>query len=345
MWRRGAVAVAVAVGALCLVPRPAAAQEARVLLRIEDPRVVESSGLAVGRRHPGVLWTHNDSGDAARVFAVGRDGRVLATLRFAGVEARDWEAVAVGRDDRGGSALFVGDIGDNQGLWPSVTVYRAAEPASLRDATVPVRRYRLRYPDGPRDAEALLVDPRSNRLYLASKEDAGGGLYRAPAQLRSDRVNLLRRVGRVPPLVTDGAFSPDGRLLVLRDYLAAHLYGAPRGYAAPGGRLATVPLPPQPQGESVAFSADGRSLLAGSEGDGSEVWRVPLPAAAAPPAASATTLAARQPPPAGQPATAPPARARGGAPPFALLAAAGGALVAVAGGGLAAWSRRRARRG
>jgi hypothetical protein len=337
MWRRGAVVVAV--GTLCLVPRPAAAQQAGVLLRIEDPRVVESSGLAVSRRHQGVLWTHNDSGDAARVFAVGRDGRVLATLRFAGVEARDWEAMAVGRDDRGGPALFVGDIGDNQGVWPSVTVYRAAEPARLRDATVPVRRYRLRYPDGPRDAEALLVDPGSNRLYVASKEEAGGGLYRAPAPLRSDRVNLLRRVGRVPPLVTDGAFSPDGRLLVLRDYLAAHLYGAS------GGRLATVTLPLQPQGESVAFSADGRSLLAGSEGGGSEVLRVPLPAAAAPPAASATTPPARQPPSAGPPATAPPARARGGAPPFALLAAAGGALLAVAAGGLAAWSRRRARQG
>jgi hypothetical protein len=335
MWRRGAVVVAVC--ALCLLPRvPAAGQQAEVLLRVGDPRVVESSGLAVSRRHPGVLWTHNDSGDAARVFAVGRDGRTLATLRFAGVQARDWEAMAVGRDDRGGPALFVGDIGDNQGVWPSVTVYRAAEPARLRDATVPVERYRLRYPDGPRDAEALLVDPGSNRLYVASKEEDGGGLYRAPAELRSDRVNLLRRVGRVPPLVTDGAFSPDGRLLVLRDYLAAHLY------EASGGRVATVALPPQQQGESVAFSADGGSLLAGSEGGGSEVWQVPVPEAAEPPAA-ATTPPTRQPPAAGPPpASAPPARSRGRGPPLALLAG-GVVLVAVAAGGLAAWTRRRAR--
>jgi hypothetical protein len=333
MWRRGAVVVVAC--ALGLVPWPVAAGQSEVLLRVGDPRVVESSGLAVSRRHPGVLWTHNDSGDAARVFAVGRDGRVVATLRFAGAEARDWEAMAVGRDDRGGPALFVGDIGDNQGVWPSVTVYRAAEPARLRDATVPVERYRLRYPDGPRDAEALLVDPGSNRLYVASKEEAGGGLYRAPAELRSDRVNLLRRVGRVPPLVTDGAFSPDGRLLVLRDYLAAHLY------AASGGRLATVTLPLQQQGESVAFSADGRSLLAGSEGGGSEVWRVPVPEAAAPRAATVTTPPARRPPPAGPPpATAP--QARGGGPPPELLAG-GVVLAAVAVGGLAAWTRRRAR--
>jgi hypothetical protein len=329
MWRRGGAVVAlVAVGALGLVTPAAAAERAEVLLRIDDPRVVESSGLVASRRHAGVLWTHNDSGDAARLFAIGRDGRVLATLRLAGVQARDWEAMAVGRDDRGAPALFVGDIGDNQGVWPSVAVYRVAEPARLRDATVRAERYRLRYPDGPRDAEALLVDPGGNRLYVASKDEAGGSLYQAPAALRGDRVNLLRRVGRAPALATDGGFSPDGRTLVLRDYQAAHVY------AASGGRLATVPLPLQQQGESIAFSADGRSLLAGSEGSGSEVWRVPLPAAAMP--AAATTRPAPT-----TPAATPPHRSRTGTPP--LLALAGVvALLAVTAGVARTWRRRRA---
>ena len=327
MWRRGAVVVA-AVFALGLVPRPAAGGQAEVLLRIGDPRVLEASGLAASQRHAGVLWTHNDSGDAARLFAIGRDGRVLATLRFAGVQARDWEAMAVGRDDRGEPALFAGDIGDNLGVWPSVTVYRVAEPARLRDATARAERYRLRYPDGPRDAEALLVDPRANRLYVASKDEAGGSLYQAPAELRGDRVNLLRRVGRVPASVTDGAYSPDGRLLVLRDYRAAYVY------AASGGRLATVPLPLQQQGESIAFSADGGSLLAGSEGAGSEVWRVPLPEAATP---AVTTT---RPPPAAPPATPPPRSRTGPLPAVALAAVV--ALLAVTAG--VARSRRRRRR-
>jgi hypothetical protein len=326
MVRRAALVVALC--ALCLLPRAAAGAEAEALLRIGDPRVVESSGLAASPRHAGVLWTHNDSGDAARLFAIGRDGRVLATLRLAGVEARDWEAMAVGRDDRGAPALLVGDIGDNQGVWPSVTVYRVAEPARLGDATVRAERYRLRYADGPRDAEALLVDPRGNRLYVASKDDAGGGLYQAPAELRGDRVNLLRRVGRVPALVTDGAFSPDGRTLVLRDYRAAHVY------AASGGRLATVPLPPQPQGESIAFSRDGRDLLAGSEGAGSEVWRVPLPAAAVPRVAATTR------PPAGAPASPPPPPASRSAGRVAAALAAVAALLAVTAGAAGAWRRR-----
>jgi hypothetical protein len=258
---------------LCLVV-PASAQEqngAEAVTRLADPRIVESSGLALSRRHPGVIWTHNDSGDQARLFAVGPDGRTRAVLSLAGVDARDWEAVAAGRDDRGRPALFAGDIGDNNDVWPEVAVYRVTEPTVLRDATVPSVRYRLRYADGPRNAEALLVDPRSNRLYVATKAEAGGGLYRAPARLDPAGINVLERIARVPPVVTDGAFLPGGRGFVLRDYQQAHVY------AGPGRRVGSFDLPLQFQGESLAVTADGRSVLVGSEGPDSEVWRVPLP--------------------------------------------------------------------
>src|SRR4029453_5639370 len=72
---------------------PAAAQEvegAEGGARREAPRIQESSGLALSRRHPEVLWTHNDSGDRPRLYAVGADGRTLATRALAGVQARDW---------------------------------------------------------------------------------------------------------------------------------------------------------------------------------------------------------------------------------------------------------------
>jgi hypothetical protein len=303
---------------------PAAGQQvegAEVALRLEDPRILESSGLALSRRHPAVLWTHNDSGGGPELYAVGSDGRTLATLTLAGAEARDWEALAPGRDDRGRPALLVGDIGDNQDLWPEVAVYRVTEPARLRDATVPAVRYRLRYADGPRDAEALLVDPRSNRLYVATKSSGGGGLYRAPARLRTDQVNLLHRVARVPPVVTDGSFAPDGRSFVLRDYQSAYVY------TTPGHRVGELPLPPQYQGESLTVSPDGHSLLVGSEGPASEVWRVPLPASIL-----ARVTPTTRPPPTSPPAPAaqPAADDRGwGSAP--LLAATAAAALATAG--------------
>jgi hypothetical protein len=314
---------------LCLaLPASARAQDgehATVALRLQDPRIYESSGLTLSRRHQDVLWTHNDSGDDPRLYAVGSEGRTLATLTLAGVDARDWEALAAGRDDRGRPALFVGDIGDNNGVWPDVSVYRVPEPARLGDAAVPAVRYRLRYPDGSHDAEALLVDPRSNRLYVATKDVAGGGLYRAPAPLRRDQVNTLRRVARVPPAVTDGAFTPDGRAYVLRDYQAAYLY------RTLGRRAGSFELPLQFQGESLTVTADGRSVLAGSEGPESEVWRVPIPESAL-----AKVTPTTRPPPAAS-APTPPTGQGGGATPFLVAGAAALALVA----GVAAVARRR----
>jgi hypothetical protein len=294
---RSRLAVAALFASALLWPAaPAPAQEsgeAVVVTRLADPRIVESSGLALSRRHPGVVWTHNDSGDQARLFAVGSDGRTRAVLTLAGVQARDWEAVAAGRDDRGRPALFAGDIGDNNGVWPEVAVYRVTEPAVLRDATVPAVRYRLRYADGPRDAEALLIDPRSNRLYVATKAQIGGGLYQAPSHLDPTGINVLHHIARVPPVVTDGAFLPSGRGFVLRDYQRAHVY------TGPGRRVGSFDLPLQFQGESLTVSADGRSLLVGSEGPGSELWRVPLPASILP----RVTPTTRAPAGAGSPAT------------------------------------------
>jgi hypothetical protein len=319
MWSR--LAAAALAAALLSLVLPASAQEvegAEVAMRLEDPRIVESSGMALSRRHPAVLWTHNDSGDDARLFAVGPDGRTLATLTLAGVEARDWEAMAAGHDDRGRPALFVGDIGDNNGVWPEVAVYRVGEPAELRDATVAATRYRLRYADGPHDAEALLVDPRGNRLYVATKDVAGGGLYRAPARLASDQVNVLRRVARVPPAVTDGAFGPGGRGFVLRDYQGAYVY------AAPGRRVGAFELPLQYQGESIAVSADGRSVLAGSEGPASEIWRVPLPD----PILARVTPATRPTP--GEAPTAPGGQGSGATPFLVVAAILASALAAAA---------------
>ena len=327
---RSRLSAVLAAALLVCLALPASAQEvegAEVVLRLQDPRIYESSGLALSRRHQGVLWTHNDSGDEARLFAVGADGRTLATLTLAGVEARDWEAVAAGRDDRGRPALFAGDIGDNQGVWPEVAVYRVTEPARLGDATVPAVRYRLRYADGPHNAEALLVDPRGNRLYVATKEVAGGGLYRAPARLDPAGVNVLQRVARVPPVVTDGAFTPDGRAFVLRDYQGAYLY------RAPGRRVGSFELPPQFQGESITVTADGRSVLAGSEGPDSEVWRVPLPQTAlarVTPTTRPTSRAKAQAATAGGPGR--------GTTPFL---AAGAAVLVLVGAGVAVARRRR----
>lgn len=279
-----ALAVAGASAAVFSPAAPAAAQDGRVAFTISDPRITESSGLAASSLHQGVVYTHNDSGGVPQIFALGPDGKVRAVLTVAGAGARDWEAIALGRDGRGRPAIFVADIGDNLGgAWPYVTVYRIPEPARLRSQTLHATAFRLRYQDGPRNAETLMINPRTNRLYLVSKITnlAGGKIYEAPARLRTGGFNVMRKVGDAPAIATDGAFSPDGRTCVIRTYFGARLYSV-RPDGRPGESLKSIDLPAQVQGESVTYTADGGSLLAGSEGRKQPVYRVPLPEEARP---------------------------------------------------------------
>ncbi|MFI8812690.1 MULTISPECIES: WD40 repeat domain-containing protein [unclassified Streptomyces] len=236
---------------------------------IEDPRITESSGLAASPTHPGVYWTHNDSDDGPYIYAVdSRTGKTVATITMRGVgEPRDVEAISIGPDGN----VYVGDIGDNlDGTWDHVWIYRFPEPKRLRDATVTATQFDVKYADGARNAEALMVHPKTGRVYIASKNEDGGGLYEGPAKLSTGGTNVFRRVGEVP-WVTDGAFSPDGHELLLRSYFSA------RAYAFEGGRLGedhAVSAPFQRQAESVTYTADGSALMFGSEGEGSEVERV-----------------------------------------------------------------------
>ena len=253
---------------------------------LTDPRIGESSGLAVSRRHEGVLWTHNDSGDAARLYAIGPDGPTLATVTLAGVRPRDWEALASSVDSDGTPVLWVADIGDNLGARINgVIVHRIEEPMDLADVEVEPMSYRLRYPGAPVDAESVLVDPSDGRLLVVTKTPVGGVVYAAPLPLSAAEPNLLEPLGPAPNFLTDGAFAPDGRMLV-RGYGGMWAGDPESGWSGP------VKLPPAEQGESLAVSVDGTSMYVGSEGVGSEVWRVPLPGAVAPAAATGPAAAA-----------------------------------------------------
>ncbi|MFB4312102.1 hypothetical protein [Actinomadura sp. GTD37] len=265
---------------------PGAGKDDRVAFTISDPRINESSGLAASALHPGVVYTHNDSGGVPKIFALGPDGRVKAVLTVGGASARDWEGMALGKDARGRPAIFVADIGDNLGgAWPYVTVYRIPEPSRLSSRTLPATAFRIKYQDGPRNAETLMINPRTNRLYIASKL-FGGKIYEAPAKLSTSGFNVMRKVGDAPAIATDGAFSPDGRTCVIRTYFGARLYSV-RPDGRPGKTLKSLDLPMQSQGESVTYTPDGRSLLVGSEGEDQPVYQVPLPEEALPSASPA----------------------------------------------------------
>ncbi|MGA9746622.1 MAG: hypothetical protein WBQ50_04120 [Nocardioides sp.] len=237
-----------------------AASAPGVLFTFADQEISESSGLV---DRGGVVFTVNDSGAGPVLYGVdAATGETTSRTTYSDDEVRDVEALAPGR----GGALWVGDIGDNLVARDSIALYRASAGADTS------QRLDLTYPDGPRDAEALLAHPRTGRLFVVSKTFLGGTVYAVPPGARPGRPTTMRRFAQVPGLVTDGAFLPDGRHVVLRSYGTATVYTFP-GFVATG----RIDLPAQEQGEAIAIGADGRVLIS-SEGVGSDVLEVALPA-------------------------------------------------------------------
>jgi hypothetical protein len=188
--------------------------------RIDHKAVTESSGLAASRKHPGVYWTHNDSGNGAFVFAITREGSFLAEYPVATVRNNDWEAVAT--DDQG--HLYIADIGNNDLKRDRAIVYRLDEPdpaaAGAKGKGPPLRVnqvWRLKYPDKPFDAESLFIH--RGKGYVVSKllNGRNAGLYRFDLASAGADAATLEHVCDLPirSPVTDASVSPDGKRLAV----------------------------------------------------------------------------------------------------------------------------------
>lgn len=245
---------------------------------VTDPRLGELSGLAVD--DAGGLWAMADGGRQVQVQRIDPGSCAVLETRTADLDPRDPEDLARGPD----GILWVGDIGDNELRRDTVAVVEL--PASG-----PARLHRLTYPDGPHDAEALLADPAGRPVVVIKDAARPAGVYRTAAPPDGSGPTPLVRVGEVAlpvsdtaggPLgglgtrvVTGAATSHDGRVVALRTYTDAWLYAAPDGdpVAALAGRPLRVPLPDEPQGEAIAFTAAG-DLVSGSETRGGRLGEI-----------------------------------------------------------------------
>jgi hypothetical protein len=239
--------------------------------RIDDARLDEISGMVA--TDTGFVVVNDGADDEARrrVFYLDADCAVVRTVRYPS-RPRDTEDLAVGAD----GTLWVADIGDNDRSRRTVALWRLA-PGAARPVL-----HRLTYPDGPHDAEALLIDG-DGRPVIVTKQGGTAGLYRPAVPPRAGVTVPLVRVGQVRlpvtttrnpfsfvgrGLVTGAASAPDGRRVVLRTYADAFEFDVTGGdvvAALTGGAPRVVPLPGEPQGEAVTYSRDGASLLTVSE--------------------------------------------------------------------------------
>jgi hypothetical protein len=232
------------------------------VLSFQDRAIVEASAVVLDH---GLFLTANDSGDTGRVFAVDRAGTTVGVTHWSD-DPTDVEALA----PAGRGHVWVGDIGDNLASRSHVTITRV--PVGTGKRTVHPTSYRLTYPRGATDAETLMRNPVTGRLYLATKNVFGGTLYAVPRHLTATGSNRLTRVGPVMSVATDGAFFPDGRHLVVRNYTFATIYDWPSLQ-----RVGAFQLPSQRQGEGIAVGPDD-TLYLSSEGVHAPVLVTRVPA-------------------------------------------------------------------
>jgi hypothetical protein len=255
-----------------------------VFCTLADPQITESSGIVASATFENVLYTHNDSGDTARFFAIDGSCHTRTTYLLNGVQARDWEDISRGPRH----TLWLGDIGDNNATRDrGILVHSVPEPAPGEGVVrLTATSYRLRYADAPHDAEALMVHPRTGQVLIVTKGLAGGAVYAVSTPLQATSPNILRQVGRVSvPEVTGGDISPDGAHVVLRNYTAAYEWTVKGDdvLAALKGEPTRIPLPRSPQGEGITYARDGSSLIVSSEGAGATVQDVERTAPASSP--------------------------------------------------------------
>jgi hypothetical protein len=264
--------------------------------------LVEASGIVASRAHPGILYSHNDSGDTARVIAFDEKGTFLAQLDVTGATATDWEDIAVGPCPAG-SCIYVGDIGDNATNRATKTVYRFPEPALVPGQATGtinvtgVQAFPFTYPVGPdlfHNAETLLVHPITGELYVVTKENVGvpSTVFEFPQPLTPGTSATLTKLAVLPfpagtdPDVSGGDIDPCGTSVVLRvgSVRAYVLMPTPgQGFdtaftaAGPLAQLRTVPVANEANGEAISWDAAGTGYFTVGEGASSVLHYVACP--------------------------------------------------------------------
>lgn len=234
--------------------------------RLDVARIPEASGVVASRRHPGVFWVHNDSGNPPLLFAIRADGRIVGQFRL-GVANVDWEDVAI--DDQG--RLYIGDIGNNGGRLPLRAIYRLNEPDPAKPLDRPIAAslatfYNPTTPAGRFDAEAMILSGREMILVAKRHDGREAELLAVPLDppapiLRPARPRSIGRLAKFVEPATGASVSRDGTLLAVCSETVARVYSMTPDLPWPlvaETRYASRPI------EGVAW--DDRDLILVAEG-------------------------------------------------------------------------------
>ena len=244
---------------------------------IEFSDISEASGIATSKKNINVLWVHNDSGDSARIFAINNNGKHLGVYTIDNAGNRDWEDITTGPGPEADkNYIYIAEIGDNNSQYDLKYIYRIAEPdvdpnqnpvhQSLGNADI----IKFRYPDGPRDAEAIFIDPLTKDIYIISKRENNVRVYLAAyPQSLTDTLNLEFITTLPLTQIVAGDISHDGREILLKNYDYVYYWyreiNQTTGEALANNQFYILPYTKEPQGEAICWSYNSDGYYTVSE--------------------------------------------------------------------------------
>ena len=244
---------------------------------IDKQSIEEASGLAVSRINQNILWTHNDSGDKNRIYAINTSGQDMGTYYINNVISRDWEDIAVGPGPVDGqSYIYIADIGDNRARYPLKYIYRVKEPRLNHEQSpnistlTDVETITIKYEDGKRDAETIMVDPLTKDIYIVSKRETKVNVYIAPYPQSTKEVITLKKIAVLDiQMAVSGDISSTGMDILIKNYDTIFYWkkNDPTQKISDVLKQTPVILPyiEEAQGESVCWSQDNMGYFTISE--------------------------------------------------------------------------------
>jgi hypothetical protein len=261
---------------LLLFTAPSAAQTVKplVLGNLATDKIKEASGITSSVPLKDCYWTLNDSGNKPEVYLLNNKAQLISTFKLEGAHNRDWEDIAEGiGPEKGKYYVYVADIGDNAGIRSHIRIYRFREPETkpAEHVTIAPDVLSLEFPNSPRDAESLMIDPISKQIYIFSKREKEISLYKAaPLFFKDgDKVTLQKLIKLPYTWVTAADMSKDGRHIVIKT-LSAVYYWYRKGNETVEQALSKpakeLPYVAEKQGESITIAPGNNGYITISEG-------------------------------------------------------------------------------
>ncbi|MBM75037.1 MAG: hypothetical protein CMK59_06535 [Proteobacteria bacterium] len=245
----------------------------------------EVSGLSLGSNN--TAWVHNDSGDGPYLYGINTEDQSIQKVTVQNAFAQDWEDIAIERSELG-VFLFIADLGDNKEKRQQRSIYVIQEPT--QNTVEIVSRLDLDYGTlGPKDIESIAIDPNDHSLYLTTK-GRGGTVFVLNLPLKQHKPSgPIQQIHSYaiaqpkskynPKYVTAMDISPDGTMMVIRDYTKVKLWTKTKEQNWKDVlplKPCVLHLPLQPQGESISFSEDSSAIWTLSEKEKQPLYELKL---------------------------------------------------------------------